>query len=251
MSHDPDTLIYSFGPFDLWHNDPCRGGRGDDSCGWFKRAHHGDPAVLKKIVNLFSFDWDRTFTSDGTGKTYMCGLFMPDGHPALSVHAIAINLFFLAALEVFPARRNALRYLNSHLFEILFFAENQIDSLYDSITRKFGEGDSREDRIRKMASCIYGYILRDIQPWWQHPRWHVHHWRITCRWSELFKSRNRVKASTSHRARVYRVGDRRHLLLQLCRTRPIRAESRGSAFDADGRDGSRAGARQPALRAAG
>lgn len=192
--HSPETLIYSCWLFDLWHVDPRKGGS-DDSCGWFKRGHHGDPKVLEAIRKDFEFDWDRTYSpskedhDDDDGEfqeqVYFSGLFKPNGDPVHSVHAIVLNLFFIAALEVFKSRRNAVKYLNAHLFEILFFAENPVDSLFSGITRKFEIGcgekqtkQGRADRIERMASCIYGYILRDTQKWWQHPRWHVHHWSL-------------------------------------------------------------------------
>lgn len=195
--HDPDRLILSLGPFSLWHHDPCKDGT-DDSCGWFKRARHGDKTVLEKITKDFEFDWDRTYSpnkedhddEDGefVEKTYFRGLFKPNGDPLLSVHGIVINLFFLAALRVFKNRDRALLYLNGHLFEILFFAENPCDSLRDGIMRTWQKGcgeeyteRERNERIRQTASCIYAYIIRDVQKWWQHPKWHVHHWRITCR----------------------------------------------------------------------
>lgn len=215
--HDPDTLICSFGPFMLWHHDPCLGGS-DNSCGWFQRAHHGDPEVLKAIVSDFTFDWDRTYKPDKgdhddedgpfVDKTYYRGLFKPNGDPLLSVHGIAINLFFLAALKVFGTRKAALKYLDSHLFEILFFAENPVDSLRDSIMRTFQKGcgeeytdRERKERIESMASCIYGYILRNSRPWWKHPRWHFNHWRISCRWIAQWKNRKTSQAYTE-RAKV-------------------------------------------------
>lgn len=147
----------------------------------------------------FSFEWDRVYEpskedhDDDEGefvkKTYYRGLFKPNGDPLFSLHGIATNLFFSAAIRVFKSRRRALRYLNSHLFEILFFAENTVDSMRDSILRTFEKGcgeeyteRERRERIESMSSMIYAYILRDSRPWWKHPRWHLHHWRITCRW---------------------------------------------------------------------
>lgn len=176
----------------IWHVDPEKDGT-DDSCGWFKRARHGDKSVVDKIVKAFEFDWDRTFTSDGTGKTYPCGFFLPSGKPFLSVQAIVLNLFYLAAGAYFSndGHRNwkkSRKWMQKNLFEILMFAENPVDSLHDGITQKFGDdtiGQTearvkhlRDERIRNMASCIYGWILRSEQKWWQHPRWHVQHWEV-------------------------------------------------------------------------
>lgn len=174
----------------IWHVDPCTDGS-DDSCGWFKRARHGDLGAVKRISKRMEFDWDRTFTSDESGKTYQCGYFnSATGMPVMPVHAIALNLFFEAAYEFFEHDRNkAWKYISKNLAKILLFAANTTDSLYDGFTMKFG-GDGytkatpekrkrlREERIRSTASCIYAYILRDNQKWWQHPRWHVHHWQI-------------------------------------------------------------------------
>jgi len=158
----------------IWHVDPEKDGT-DDSCGWFMRSRHGNKQTLEKIVKALDFDWDRTFTSDTT--KYNCGLFMEDGKPHLSVIGITLNLFFRVALEVFGTRKKATKYLNKNLFDILLFAENCCDSLHESITLKFGN-INREERIRNMAVIIYGYILRDIRPWYRHPRWHIHHWKI-------------------------------------------------------------------------
>lgn len=172
----------------IWHKDPERRGS-DDSCGWFKRAHHGDPKVLEKIIKRIDWDWDRTYKSDGTGKVYFTGYFYPEddgaGMPNMGVTAIALNLFFIAIGEYYQSdgRTNwnkARSWMQKHLFDIMLFAENPTDSLRDSIVRKWGTDTKREDRIRDMASCIYGWILRCERPWWQHPRWHIHHWRIQC-----------------------------------------------------------------------
>jgi hypothetical protein len=188
----------------LWHKDPCnKRGCGDDSCGWFKRASHGDPEVLAKIVKAFEFDWDRSWSpsredhepEDGpfVKHVYSCGYFhQGSGQPHFSVQGITLNLFFVAAGIVFntDGRRNwkrSKKFMRDHLFDILMFAENPTDSLHDGLTRKFqiGCGEeqterTRKERIESMASCIYGWILRAEQPWYRHPRWHVHHWRISC-----------------------------------------------------------------------
>lgn len=188
--------------FTLWHVDPEKDGS-DDSCGWFKRAKHGDKEVLEKIVKAFEFDWDRTFEpskqdhDDEDGefipKVYYCGLFQPNGDPHFSVSGIVINLFFIACIEHFKSDgrtnwKRGKKFMRKHLLDILLFAENPTDSMFDSITRKFQKGcgeeygtRAREERIRGAASTIYGWILRAEQPWYRHPRWHVHHFKIQIR----------------------------------------------------------------------
>lgn len=202
--HDPMIQIYGCRWFSLWHVDPERGPGGDDSCGWFKRSHHGDKSVLERIVKRFEEDWDRTWTydpkEDGGGEdeqsrgktTYPCGFFNPNGMPRLSVVGVTLNLFFLAAGEHFESdgRSNwnkARRFMQRNLFDIMFFAENTTDSLHDSMTLKFGNDTRREDRLRTMACIIYGWILRREQRWWQHPRWHMHHWKLQVHAIQQFK----------------------------------------------------------------
>jgi hypothetical protein len=154
------------------------------------RAHHGSPKVLEEIVRRLEYDWDRVFKSD-SGTVYLCGLFDPDGgYPHLSVSAITLNVMMTAANAHFACGgrtnwKHSRKFMQKHLFDILFFAENPADSLFDSITRKFEIGcqekhdaRAREARIRSMAACVYGWILRTERPWYRHPRWHVHHWRL-------------------------------------------------------------------------
>ena len=68
--------------------------------------------------------------------------------------------------------------MRKHLFDLIWFAENPTDSLYENLVMQFGEEQDREKRINKMARIVYGQIIRDLQPWWKHPRWHIHHWRL-------------------------------------------------------------------------
>ena len=190
---------------ELWHHDPCKGGS-DDSCGRFMRARHGSDEVLKKIVSRYEFDWDRVYTSkredhddeDGAfrGETYFQGWFKPDGTPNLSVIGITLNMFWMAAFETFDSRKKADKFIRRNLFEILLFAENTTDSLFDGITMKFEIGCNmvqtprrRKERIERMASCVYGYIIRKARPWWKSPNLHVHHWRFVFPW---FRSLRRL-----------------------------------------------------------
>lgn len=216
--HDPLTVAWEIkSPFKnergyrspiitIWHRDPEKGPGGDDSCGWFNRAHHGDPKVLDKIEKRFSEDWDRTWTydpaedggnddEDRAGKrTYARGLFFPNGMPRYSIPGIVLNLFFMAANEHFQSNgitmwKKSKRFLKDNLLDILLFAENPVDSLHDSLVLTFRSGDEppTKERISNMAAIIYGWVLRADQIWWKHPRWHIHHWELQIHPIQEFK----------------------------------------------------------------
>lgn len=151
----------------IWHVDPETDGT-DDSCGWFKRARHGDKETLAKIVSEIAHDWD----SDHSGW------FEPEGRPRYSSIAITLALFRRAGWVHFKRRPDPLdRFMRAHLYDIINFAENNTDSMHDSIVLRYGP-EKREERIRSAASVVYGCILRWTQPWYRHPRWHVWHWRF-------------------------------------------------------------------------
>lgn len=160
----------------IWHKDPEKGPGGDDSCGWFKRAHHGNQEHYTKIKREFEYDWDKhsTYTD---GRPMYLGWFHPSGEPLYSTHSIALGFFWRAALIHFDGDHyRARRFMQKHHHDIVWFAENPTDSMVNTIQNKYRE--KREDRITSMASMVYGCILRWTQPWWQHPRWHIHHWQI-------------------------------------------------------------------------
>jgi hypothetical protein len=206
--HDPKSVLFTipfpwfhrfhgsrmWAPFiTVWHVDPCHKGS-DDSCGRFMRAHHCDQTKLEKIIKRFEFDWDRVFTSEGSGNAYFCGYFCPNGDPHLSVYGIVLNLFFMAAIEHFGTRKKAMKFMQKNLVEIFLFAENPCDSLSDTINRKWETGcgevqtpQTRKERIRNMAGSIYAWICRNTRPWYKNPMWHFHHWELQIHPWQKFK----------------------------------------------------------------
>lgn len=167
----------------IWHNDPETDGT-DDSCGWFMRSRHGNPKMLKQIKSAIESDFDRTYVSESSGTLYITGYFTPiTGKPVMSTIGIVINMFYVAAFRFFKNnRRKANRWMQNNLFDIIHFAENPTDSLKDDVLGTFrhgtGEKWNREESLNNYANIIYGYLLRSTRKWWQHPRWHIHHWSI-------------------------------------------------------------------------
>ena len=164
---DPYSVIFSIGNFTVWHRD--KGGR-DGACVHFMRAHHGDQKTLKKIAEDFQFH----------AKSGVPPWFTNNGDPILSTRGIVTDMFFSAALQVLRTRKKALRYLRKNHFEIMFFAENSGDTMHTSIQGTYGEDQElMENRMKAAASVVYGYILRDLRPWWKDHRLHLHHWRFS------------------------------------------------------------------------
>jgi hypothetical protein len=150
----------------IWHKDPERRGS-DDSCGWFKRARHGEPETLRKLIAEFDHAWDAKHS----------GWFDAEGKPLYSPIAITLGMFRTAAWIHFDGRRQIDRFMNKHLYSILSFAENPVDSMHSSIVCKYGPVP-RDRRVEEAASVVYGCLLRWDRPWWQHPRWHILHWHL-------------------------------------------------------------------------
>lgn len=152
----------------IWHVDPCKDGT-DDSCGWFMRSRHGKPEVLKRIINAYERDWKDLFEDDGT--------------PRLSTIGTVVNLFNSAVHEYYQYDWDKKkRFMEKHLYEIILFAENTLDSLHTSINsnklRARYIQPQRQERILEFAHIIYGWILRADKPWYRHPKYHFWHWKI-------------------------------------------------------------------------
>lgn len=160
----------------IWHVDPEKDGT-DDSCAWFKRARHGDKSKFEKVLREVDYDWDKTSLSDDGKTTYFFGYFHPSGEPLFSPIAIGLGLFWRVALIHFDNNFDkAKAFMRKYHYDIIHFAENPTDSMIDTITNKYNE--KRGARVHSMANMIYGCVLRWTQKWWQHPRWHVHHWKL-------------------------------------------------------------------------
>lgn len=176
----------------IWHNDPQKDGT-DDSCGWFIRERHFDKSIVDKVAKEFESEWDNTFTSESK-HTYNTGWFNPEGENILSVRGIVLNMYIYAAKICLnpndkhsPTKmwKKAYEFVKKNYVEIMYFAENNRDSIRDTIVRKFQIGcnleytsEKRKEMIRECASIICADIIRRNRKWYQHPKWHIHHWSI-------------------------------------------------------------------------
>lgn len=217
MGYHPETMVCSFPPypsggtslsnhpqpwslarafyalkpwigFDVWHIDPERPGTGnrtDDSCGWFDRT----PGAYSDAVNYLLKD--QTFMHDvrlilarrepmpypfyeGISDRHMTGLRLPAGE------ALALVLMIAQELELrrwwngqnggAGAHGSFWRRTFNRKREVLSEAVSLALSPLDNLSA----ADSPEGSVRLIAACLN----RRFRPWWKHPRWHVHHWKI-------------------------------------------------------------------------
>jgi hypothetical protein len=176
--HDPLTVAfqikypwknknnYRSSVITIWHRDPESDGT-DDSQGWFIRSRHCDKNKIKKTINDYDFEWDKDYG----------GWFNKDGSPRLSVIAITLNMFSIAAYHHLGTWKKSNNFMNKNLYNLIRFAENNIDSLHDYIVGQYGFED-RDARIERFANIVYPFVARETRPWFKHPRWQFWRWLI-------------------------------------------------------------------------
>lgn len=193
--HSPETVAFEItNPFvrkdkwgyrpnliTIWHNDPEKDGT-DDSCGWFIRSRHCDQKTLEKIQKEFDFNFKNNYWFDKEGKQIFStiGTLMLMYESALWIH-----------FKHNRKKKNA--FMRKHCASIIHFAENPVDCGGDNITGKFYLSTNShllsEDRFNGMAGMVYTDILNKERKWYQHPKWHIHHWSFKFHPFQQFKRR--------------------------------------------------------------
>lgn len=164
----------------IWHVDPEKDGS-DDSCDWFGGRKGIPAAKLKAVENDFLFNG----RDDGALTWFNNDIYSPD------LIGVGLSMFRIVANNHFGHwSRRANRFLQDNLFDILFFIDNDCDSINTGIRRAGAEtGGRREEILRSLARVIYSWVLRKQRPWWKHPKWHFWHWRLQFHPWQNFKRR--------------------------------------------------------------
>ena len=182
--HDPQTLAFDIylgkkqkknGQYrdsfiTIWHKDPEVDGT-DDSCGWFIRPRHANREVLSEIKKEFDYNFKNNYWFDKVGLQ------------VFSTPGTMMQMYLHAAWIHFKHnRRKTDAFMRKYCADIIMFAENPHDCGGDSITGKHFISTctplTSPHRFEEMAGMIYSDILRKERRWYQHPKWHIHHWRI-------------------------------------------------------------------------
>lgn len=204
MGYHPETMVCSFPPyprrtvrigerepwsfagtlyrlspwigFDIWHIDPERnvpGQRRDDSCGWFPR--NLTPPIQKAVDQFMSacHDGERLMIEAAILRRAPYDARYPSlkRMPIGEGYALALMvLTFIDRWSLQPKRAWRRRSEYRAQMRVLRLAERAALNGVDTVL----EADSVESFVRMLA----GIYRRDVRPWWQHPRWHVHHWKV-------------------------------------------------------------------------
>jgi hypothetical protein len=165
----------------IWHKDPEQQGRGnrtDDSCGWFRPPT--TKAQRDRIEKLGREEWwslfrkrDQEAKGDPEGYAYIC--YEPSTYDAVywAWRAIKRNeaRWYRPIWKYGRKRANYLT--RSEMDYIYSLASNPVDNLRVTVA-----GIKNEDDCADFFLLVHGAYQRHWRPWWRHPRWHVHHWRL-------------------------------------------------------------------------
>ena len=217
MGHHPETMVCSFPPypkggrtklgerepwslggalyalkpwigFDVWHIDPEKRGTGnrtDDSCGWFDRTPGAYADAATYILK------DETFMHDvrlilarrepmpypfyaGISERHMTGLRLPAGE------ALALVLMVASELELrrWWNGQNGKSGAHGSTFVKLFDRKRDVTDQAVSLALHPLDNLSTIEEPDRVVRLIAAALNRKLRPWWRHPRWHVHHWKI-------------------------------------------------------------------------
>lgn len=170
--------LYALKPwigFDVWHIDPERpntGNRQDDSCGWFDRT----PGEYRDAVAQIMADQSAV---QAIQNAIDRSVHQPAGYSERGwvrmtpADCLAASLMVATTLEHLRGwkLRNKGRWLvrDRHAMAIrlaMNLALNETDNLQTA--------ENPSSFVKSIASALN----RRFRPWWKHPRWHLHHWKI-------------------------------------------------------------------------
>ncbi len=180
-------FLYDLSPWigvDIWHVDPERLGtanRTDDSCGWFDRG----PGEYADAVRYLLADHSTMFEIGRALKTREPVAHYPgEGdytYPRLPLsESLALCLMVASELELRRwwngQRGNGGAHASAWLKA--FTRERIIMPLAVRLALNPLDNLSSLNEPEAVVGCVASALNRHFRPWWRHPRWHVHHWKV-------------------------------------------------------------------------
>ena len=146
----------------IWHVDPESDGS-DDSCDWFGRNLTPAAKALVEEMARWEQDWPYYFTAPAavTNPKY----------PTLRSIGPGDCMGFVLSIFIAAAWRLERRELSGRDIRNAIHV-SVMDG--DNLQRVFADPERPQDAFRFSISAY----LRGRRPWYKHPRWHLHHWRV-------------------------------------------------------------------------
>lgn len=207
MGYHPETLVASFPPclpksrigkalyrlspfigFDIWHLDPERraeGQRADDSCGWFDRRprEYADAVayLFKDETTLHEINLLLARRVETLAPFYKGVSERQLAYPRLAA-GDTLALCLMVARELESRRwwngQNGKEGACRSWWRKTFTKRRDVDGLAFDLALNPLDNLSSIDTPQAFISLIAGAMGRHFKPWWKHPRWHVHHWKV-------------------------------------------------------------------------
>lgn len=201
MGYHPETLVCSFPGyrgwgsalkpfigFDIWHIDAERrteGQRTDDSCGWFDRRprEYADAVayLLRDETTLHEINLIIARKVETLAPYYKGISERQISYPRLPA-ADCLALCLMVARELETRRwwngQHGKGGASGSAWRKHFTRRRNVDDLAICLALSPMDNLSTVDSAEEAIRLIAGALARDFKPWWRHPRWHVHHWRV-------------------------------------------------------------------------
>lgn len=172
--------------FTIWHEDPQkrREGycttRGDDTCGWFNPpCNIVDKEAMEKLSKQQYREICAQQVNAKEGKSY--------AYVSNDPNSIDAAYWCWRAIKHHFKKKVAWQYgteLSWKEYQHLFMlVTNPVDNIRFTFTQIHDE-----ESFRDFFMCVYRSYCRFYRPWYKHPRWHIHHWRIQFHpWQQFYR----------------------------------------------------------------
>lgn len=167
--------------FDIWHIDPERpsnGQRTDDSCGWFeRRPREYTDAVAYVLKDAEAMHEIRRSLATRASVTGVYGHTYPRMQAG---ETLAVCLLVARYLELRRWWNGEDGNGGAHASTLrrVFTRKRRVDDVAYDLALDPLDNLSSADDPEGLVRLIAGALHRRFKPWWKHPRWHVHHWKV-------------------------------------------------------------------------